>query len=124
MDVKDPMLYKLVNEVIKRIPEKYNDNFELFYIYDGADCKWNAMVLGNTIYLDTNRLKSYDTDVILGIISHEIAHVYHHHADDPEPRQHESLDDECQADKTAKEWGFVKEIEKLRKLLGETTMLE
>lgn len=60
-------------------------------------------------------LSGLGEDEILGLIAHELAHVMLEHQQEPEKFEGETEELEEEANKLALEWGFGKEIEKLRR---------
>ncbi len=58
-------------------------------------------------------------DVQIGIIAHELAHVYLKHLQDSSVEKGLECDE---ADKKASEWGFKKEVETFRNKLGPPTI--
>lgn len=109
-DVRDPDLSKLIEEVIKRIPDKYEDDFcgSSLSIREGG--RTGADFMGGAVpsiqySLPILRREYGDNkSAIIGVIVHIIAASY---IEDPGG-------DPVSADSLASDWGFDVEIEAFR----------
>jgi len=109
-EIKDGDFQKLIDTVLKRIPDEYEDSFPSFSIFDGVT-KFGASVDEDVVTFDTNLLKKEPVDVKMGIIAHELAHVFLKHAYIKYP----TIKEEKEADELACKWGFTEEINSMRR---------
>jgi len=122
-EITDPGLKKLIDSVLSRIPDEYQDDFPSFSIYEGP-AKEGAQVTEDFVMFDPgqlDKLSDNDDDVKTGIIAHELAHVFLKHATAPDVET-QGLAYENEADKLAVEWGFAREVQAFRRKLGPATM--
>ncbi|HIC91700.1 MAG TPA: hypothetical protein EYP21_06520 [Syntrophaceae bacterium] len=118
--VYDQNFKRLVNQVLGRIPDTYEEEFPIFSIYEGY-CEWGAMVDEQGIVFDVGKLNEEsegDNVAIKGLVAHELAHVFLKHsvlvAQGKATLEHE-------ADKLAIKWDFKREIEVFRQKFGPPT---
>ena len=121
-EINDSNLKKLIDYVLKMIPDEYEENFPSFSIYEGI-AKEGANVTEDLIIFDVGRLNELsddDEDVKIGVIAHELAHVFCRHATAPDIGKR-GLEHEDEADKLASDWGFANEVVAFRRKLGPAT---
>ena len=125
-DVGDPTFINLINYVLEKIPDEFEEDFPTFCMYE-RKLEWCAYLDGeNNILLDVEEIKlqSKNTDnIIIGIIA-EILALLFIKAKIPNLRlvSVESL--RTQAAQLASEWGFSDELEEYHKVLGSVTAFE
>jgi len=122
-EIEDKVLKSYINEVLTRIHPSYIRYFPFFNIYSGSSVE-AADVYEDSITFDIAKLyKSSEgiKEVIIGVIAHEIAHVYKKHSS--KASQKDALRFEDEADQLASEWGFEQEIQLFREKLGHATDL-
>ena len=110
-EVEDDVLKSYIDEVLTRIPSSYIEDFPSFNIYNGSSVV-AAHVYKDSITFDIAKLyKSSEgiKEVIIGVIAHEIAHVFREHGF--KASQKDALSFEDDADQLASEWGFEEEIQ-------------
>ena len=111
----DPEVARLLHQVIARIPEEIWHEFPFFEATNGPS-KWGAHVEDGLVTIDPNRLSTDSSEVRLGTVAHELAHVYLGH-----PKEG-GLADENEADSLARQWGFSTEVDELREKYGPPTL--
>lgn len=124
--IKDSDFRALIDKVLERIPESYEDEFPTFCMYEGP-VSYGAYVeeVGELFHVtfDVATLESESggkDDVKIGVIAHELAHVFLEHPMNPDDAG--GLDNEDEADDLASEWGFKDEIIAFRQKLGAATV--
>ena len=125
-EVKDPKLRKLINYVLRRIPDEYEEDFPMFSLYqtDIIDAECAFVVPGDVdqVFINVDMLEDSacgNDDVKIGVIAHELAHVYLKHPHSSSGRK--GLENEEAADSLASNWGFAKEVKASRRKLGSPT---
>lgn len=130
-EIKNPRLRKLVEHVLKRIPDECEAEFPPMNIYEfhSKDC-YGGMVGTSEgeifIYINVEKLNNEcpdDDAPIIGVIAHEFAHAFLDHGLESQeilirggvehPRSYE-----LQADVLATKWGFGREVKAVRKKFG------
>lgn len=116
--VQDPKLEILVKRVIQSIPQTFTDRFPSFSVVEGPSW-WGAHVepMENLVVLDASKLTAESDDVAAGTIAHELAHVFLGIAGDGG-----GLEDEFSADDLARTWGFMGEVDAMRRAHGPPTL--
>lgn len=117
--IEDLNFKKLIDRVLQKIPDRYEEEFPTFSIFQGHS-KWGAHVYDNNVYFDVNKLEEIsggDEEVKIGVIAHELAHVFLNHTTSRDQRRRK-LKYEDEADELASTWGFAKEIEAFRQKFG------
>ena len=114
-EISSPAMGNLVRHVLKVIPDQYAEDFPSFSMFE-AHSPWTAYVddEGN-VFLDPELL-TCPTDVAIGTIAHEFAHVCLRHF-----ISQRGLPDEYEADDLACKWGFAQEVEAMRQRYGPPT---
>ncbi len=112
---------ELIDHVLQRIPNKFEEEFLSFSIYE-KPTEFGACVDEDKIFFDIGELekKSKGDDAVkIGVIAHELAHVFlkHHTAPDDGIG---GLKNEDEADRLASEWGFTKEVKAFRQKIPPT----
>lgn len=123
-EINDSNFKKLVDRVLRRVPDRYEDEFPTFSIYQ-VRSKLGAYVDGDNVVFDVNELDELsdgDDDVKIGIIAHELAHKFLNHVTFQNLGSRVELKLEDEADKLASNWGFAKEVEAFRRKLGPPTV--
>jgi len=118
-EIKDLNFKRLVDHVLQRIPDRYEEGFLSFSIYQRYS-KWGAHVYDNNVYFDVKKLEEKsggDEDVKIGFIAHELAHVFLNHTSS-QNQGRLTLKHEDEADEFASMWGFAKEIKAFRQKIG------
>jgi hypothetical protein len=119
-EIQDPSFRRLFEDVLARIPDSYAEDFPCFSVYEGFALE-GASVIDEIIYFDVSRLTKAsggDQGVLIGIIAHELAHIFLGHSSMIERNPMEGLKLEGEADSLAAEWGFAEEVETFRQKLG------
>lgn len=121
--VKDLKLRELINYVLQKIPDEYEKDFPIFSLYqtDITDTECAFVIPGEVdqVFFNIEMLEDSscgNDDVKIGVIAHELAHVYLKHLHSSSVRK--GLKNEEEADSLASNWGFAKEIKASRKKLG------
>ncbi len=118
--VEDVRFKRLILDVLSRIPDKYEDEFPSFSIYEG-DSSFGAHVNDFAITFDPEKLVDMSDNeeiVLVGIIAHEIAHIFCGHEGSTG-----DLSEDHEADDVARSWGFESEVNAMREKLGPATMI-
>ena len=116
--IQDPELEILVKGVIRRIPPTFTDKFPSFSVVQGPS-RWGAYVepMENLMVLDASKLTAESDDVAAGTVAHEFAHLFLGTAEGGG-----GLEDEFSADERARTWGFVGEVDAMRRAHGPPTL--
>ncbi len=125
-EVKDPKLRKLINYVLRRIPDEYEEDFPMFSLYQtnivDAECAFVVPGDVDQVFFNASMLENNscdNDDVKIGIIAHELAHVYLKHPHCSSCRK--GVENEEEADALASDWGFAKEVKASRRKSGSPT---
>lgn len=132
MDEKDEKVLRLIEEVTRKLPEKVRDFFikinvkydrfhnDGFYFHHMHGCvsPYNPDI----VHLNFFNIFELSDSAIMGVITHELGHVYTLHGKDfyynfmikVLPKSHKKKFEERRADKLAIKWGFNKELNDLR----------
>jgi len=116
-EVNDAHFKKQIDQVLTRIPQSYTWEFPSFSIYQNY--AKGTFVDEDGVYFDVDEIyakTSGNSDAILGVIAHELAHVFLMHA--VEYTQNDGLKAEDEADALASRWGFSEEIKIFRQKFG------
>ena len=106
-----PDMDRLLRRVLKMIPDRYTDDFPSFSVFETYS-RWGAHVdKERNIFCDSSLL-NLPSDIAIGTLAHEFAHVFLRHIGKG------GLRDEREADTLASRWGFKKQIEAMRELYG------
>ena len=123
-EIKDAGFKRLIDYVLERIPDVHEEDFPSFSIYEGHAIE-GAHVTEDSVIFDVDKLKNElsdgDEDVMVGIIAHELAHVFLKHGSVPDMVER-GLEYEDEADRLASNWGFAKEVTAFRHKLGPPTL--
>lgn len=115
-DLSDARLNDLCVEVLGRIPNEFEDDFPVINVQQ-RDSAWGAHVEDeNVVVLDEEKLARYSRAEAIGIIAHELSHVYLQH-----PKVG-GLEDEYSADDLASGWGLDLEVHAMREAIGPPTV--
>ena len=110
----------LVRHVLAVIPDSYAEEFPSFSVFE-APSPWGAHVEEGgegegTIYCDSSLLR-LSSDVTIGTLAHEFAHLFlRHHGLG-------GLREDWEADALASKWGFTEQIKAMRQHIGPPTDL-
>ncbi|GJQ58599.1 MAG: hypothetical protein D8M57_08970 [Candidatus Scalindua sp. AMX11] len=125
-EVKDPKLRELINYVLRKIPDEEREDFPMFSLYqtDTTDAEYAFIIPGDVVqvFFNVDMLEDGscgNDDVKIGVIAHELAHVYLKHPHTSSGRK--GLKNEEEADSLASHWGFGKEVKASRRKLGPPT---
>ena len=113
-----PPMHNLVKHVLKAIPDEYTKDFPSFSVFE-THSPWGAHVEadgegGRSIFCDPRLLDS-PTDVAIGTLAHEFAHLFLGHTGKG------GLQEDYEADELACRWGFSAEAEAMRQHCGPPT---
>ena len=116
--IQDSKLEALVKRVIRRIPPTFTDEFPSFSVVEGPS-RWGAHVepMEKLIVLDASKLTAESDDVAAGTVAHELAHVFLGTGEGGG-----GLENEFSADEVARTWGFVGEVDAMRRADGPPTL--
>ncbi len=122
-EVKDLKFGELINYVLRKIPDKYERNFPMFSLFqtDTTDVECALIVPGDVdqVFFNIDMLEECscgNDDIKIGVIAHELAHVYLKHPYCSSGSK--GLKNEEEADSLASNWGFAKELKASRRKLG------
>jgi hypothetical protein len=124
--INDPNFKRLIEHVLTRIPDNYMDEFPSFSVYEGP-AREGAQVMDDDVALvifDIPRLTQLtggDEAVLIGVIAHELAHVFRKDYVTIKEDLTDRLKLEDETDKLAVMWGFRTEVEAFRKKMGPPT---
>jgi predicted metal-dependent peptidase len=121
MYLRDEELLQTLKVTVEQLPEE--SWFPIMTIKESPQSpreeeRVDAHVEGHDLSLDTEIIKSRSPDVRLGILAHELAHIY---LDQYSTR---TIEDEYDADDQARTWGFDAEVTRMRAVLGPPTLEE
>jgi hypothetical protein len=115
-EVKDIAFEKLVRSVLAKIPSADAEEFpEAFAILQCHLDSSLGAVEDEKVKLDVDKMnrRQFENDVKIGVIAHELGHLYFAHLDASwSDEEHREMEEE--ADEKASEWGFEKEIKIMR----------
>lgn len=112
-----PAMYNLVKHILKAIPDEYTEDFPSFSVYEHSP--WGAHIEKDRegegiLFLDPSLL-DLPTDVAIGTLAHEFAHLFLGHTGKG------GLQEDYEADELACQWGFSAEVEAMRQHYGPPT---
>lgn len=124
--IQDPSFINLVNSVLGNIPDKFEEDFPTFCMYQ-RETEWCAYLdIDNNILFDVEKinLQSKGADnVIIGIIA-EILALLFIKSKMPNLRLVSGESLWVQSVQLATEWGFSEELEEYHNVLGRVTLFE
>lgn len=107
-----PAMHNLIIHVLKAIPE-YTDDFPSFSVYEHSP--WGADVQKEGIIFFDPSLLDLPTDIAIGTVAHEFAHLFLGHTGKG------GIQEDYEADELACRWGFSAEAEAMRQHEGPPT---
>lgn len=117
-EIKEASFKRLVDEVLARIPSAVVKEFPEFAILQGPQPERILAHGSENATYDVDKINALglSTDAKIGVIAHELAHIFLGHIDaNWSDEELQTLEDE--ANDKAAEWGFKKEIEALHEAL-------
>lgn len=112
-EIQEPRVDRLARDVLERIPDTYAPDFPGFSVSQGHS-REGAHLDGEAITLDPDKLLGWPKAVAIGVVAHEFAHRLLQHGETGPT----GLDEEYEADRLAREWGFGEEVTAMRASLG------